>query len=42
MIYLLILPDGTHIRFESAERARRYAELFVILTTGTAALLPSE
>lgn len=42
MVYLLLLPDGTCIRFDSAERAKRYAELFVILTTGTAALLPSE
>jgi hypothetical protein len=34
MIYLLELPDGTRIRCDSAAQAKRYAEFFVIMTTG--------
>jgi hypothetical protein len=34
MRYFLELPDGRCIEVDTPERARRYAELFIILSSG--------
>ena len=40
MIFLLELPTGV-VRCQSAEQAKRYAELFIIVSTGAPPLVPA-